>query len=326
VRSSSARWRPCAGVLPGFHEPTQCESAVHLQRGEEVGPLTLAETALLGAVAGSTIYLGLPAGRIGCVRDRVRVALAMFSVGILAFIFMDVTSHGEEIVARALVGFRAHRYGLAHPLGLFALLGAGFIAGTAGISAAERWLRRPRPARLRPIAGGSQELLSGYAQVGARALLESDRRRLALRSGISIAAAIGLHNFAEGLAIGVSAKAGAIGFATVLIIGFALHNATEGFGIVGPLGDLAPSWRWLALAGLVAGGPTFLGAIAGYQVRSDALELCFYGLAGGAVLYVVGEVWIGTRRHGYRTLGLYALALGFLAGVATDLLISYAGG
>ena len=64
-----------------------------------------------------------------------------------------------------------------------------------------------------------------------------------------IAAAIGLHNFAEGLAIGVSAQAGEIGLATVLIIGFALHNATEGFGIVGPLGDVRPSWRWLGLAG-----------------------------------------------------------------------------
>jgi ZIP family zinc transporter len=290
-----------------------------------VGRLTLAETTLLGAVAGSTIYLGLPLGRIGCVSDRLRVVLAMFSVGILAFIFMDVTSHGEEIVAHALASFREHRYGVAHPLGLLAVFGAGFIAGTAGISAAEQRLKRSRPARLRPIAGGSQEMSSGYEQLGGSALLQADSRRRALRGAISIAAAIGLHNFAEGLAIGVSAKAGAIGFATMLIIGFALHNATEGFGIVGPLGEVEPSWRWLALAGLIAGGPTFLGAIAGYQVRSAALELCFYGLAGGAILYVVGEVWTATRRHGHRTLALYALALGFLAGVATDLLISYAG-
>ena len=83
---------------------------------------------------------------------------------------------------------------------------------------------------------------------------------------MTIAVAIGLHNFAEGLAIGVSAQAGEIGLATVLIIGFALHNATEGFGIVGPLGGVRPSWRWLGLAGLVGGGPTFLGAMVGYQV------------------------------------------------------------
>ena len=57
---------------------------------------------------------------------------------------------------------------------------------------------------------------------------------------MTIAAAIGIHNFAEGLAIGVSASTGEIGLATVLIIGFALHNATEGFGIVGPLGNVPP--------------------------------------------------------------------------------------
>jgi ZIP family zinc transporter len=111
----------------------------------------------------------------------------------------------------------------------------------------------------------------------------------------------------------------------VLIIGFGLHNATEGFGIVGPLGGVRPSWAWLGLAGLVGGGPTFLGTIVGYQVHSDPLELCFYALAGGAILYVVGEIWTGMRRYGYRTLGLYLLALGFLVGVATDLVVSYGG-
>ena len=113
-----------------------------------------------------------------------------------------------------------------------------------------------------------------------------------------IAVAIGLHNFAEGLAIGVSAQAGEIGLATVLIIGFALHNSTEGFGIVGPLGGVRPSWRFLGIAGLVAGGPTFIGAMVGYQVTSDALELCFFALAGGAILYVIGEIWASVRRYG----------------------------
>jgi ZIP family zinc transporter len=92
---------------------------------------------------------------------------------------------------------------------------------------------------------------------------------------MTIAAAIGLHNFAEGLAIGVSAKSGAIALATVLLIGFGLHNATEGFGIVGPLGGVRPSWAWLGLAGLVGGGPTFLGTIVGYQVHSDPARALF---------------------------------------------------
>jgi hypothetical protein len=60
-------------------------------------------------------------------------------------------------------------------------------------------------------------------------------------------------------------------------------------------------------------------------VHSDALELCFYALAGGAILYVVGEVWAAVRRYGHRTLGLYLLAAGFMAGVATDLIVTYGG-
>jgi ZIP family zinc transporter len=129
-----------------------------------------------------------------------------------------------------------------------------------------------------------------------------------------------------GLAIGVSAKAGATGLGIVLIVGFALHNATEGFGIVGPLGGVRPSWAWLGLAGLLGGGPTLLATIVGYQVHSDPLELCFYALAGGAILYVVGEIWNAVRRYGHHTLGLYLLAAGFIAGVATDLVVSYGGG
>ncbi len=113
--------------------------------------------------------------------------------------------------------------------------------------------------------------------------------------------------------------------ATVLVVGFAMHNATEGFGIVGPLGAVRPSWRWLLVAGLIGGGPTFLGTLVGFQVSSNALELAFYALAGGAILYVIGEIWTNMRRHGMRELGLWFIALGFLLGVATDLLVSYAG-
>jgi ZIP family zinc transporter len=141
-----------------------------------------------------------------------------------------------------------------------------------------------------------------------------------------IAVAIGLHNFAEGLAIGVSASTGQIGLATVLIIGFALHNTTEGFGIVGPLGAVRPSWRWLALAGLVGGGPTLAGSMIGYEVSSEPLQLAFYALSGGAILFVIGEVWHAMRRFGHRELGLWMLTAGFMVGIVTDLVVVYGGG
>jgi ZIP family zinc transporter len=176
-----------------------------------------------------------------------------------------------------------------------------------------------------PIAGGAAVELDDAQLKQERAAL-AERRLVALRTGMVIAVAIGLHNFAEGLAIGVSARAGQVSLATVLVIGFALHNTTEGFGIVGPLGGVVPSWRWLTLAGLVAGGPTFLGAMLGYEVTSDPLELAFYALAGGAIFYVIGEIWHATRRYGHRELGLVALSLGFVCGVVTDLVVAYGGG
>ncbi|HSZ69505.1 MAG TPA: ZIP family metal transporter [Solirubrobacteraceae bacterium] len=287
--------------------------------------MSFAETVLLGAIAGFTIYIGLPLGRMERVSGRTRLALAMFSVGILAFIFMDVSAHGEAIIEAALRTYKRTGSGLPHALGLFALLAVGFTAGAAGIGTLERRLRGARVAVKPPVAGGEQT-----ATIPAQELRGYDHevdaaRRAALRTGMTIALAIGLHNFAEGLAIGVSAKSGAIGLATVLVIGFALHNATEGFGIVGPLGGVKPTWRWLAVAGLIGGGPTFLGTIVGYQVDSAALQLTFYALAGGAILYVIGEIWTGVRRLGHRELGLYMLAFGFLVGIATDLVVGYGG-
>jgi ZIP family zinc transporter len=286
--------------------------------------LSFAETVLLGALAGFTIYLGLPLGRIELVGNRARVGLAMFAVGVLAFLLVDIGEHALEIVEHAVEGFDDGEESIWRVIGLVALLAGGFAAGTAGLATLERWMR-PGPPTTPPIAGGSVDALTVEEAERLAGGAENARRR-ALQLGMTIAAAIGLHNFAEGLAIGVSASTGEIALATVLIIGFALHNATEGFGIVGPLGSVRPTWGWLGLAGLIGGGPVFLGAMVGYSVTSEPLELAFYGLAGGAILYVIGEVWNGMRRYGHRELGLWLLSAGFLLGIATDLVVVYGGG
>jgi ZIP family zinc transporter len=285
--------------------------------------LSFAETVLLGALAGFTIYLSLPFGRLQNLSKRSRVGLAMFAVGVLAFLFVDIFEHALEIVEEPVEHLGEGEGGIGKPLGLMLLLGAGFTAGTAGLAWLERRMRPDRPAP--PIAGGSVDALT--VEDAERMAGDVDgHRKQALQLGMTIAAAIGLHNFAEGLAIGVSASTGEIALATVLIIGFALHNATEGFGIVGPLGSVKPSWTWLLVAGLVGGGPVFLGAMVGYNVNSEPLELAFYGLAGGAILYVIGEIWNGMRRYGHRELGLLLLSAGFIAGVVTDLVVAYGGG
>jgi zinc transporter ZupT len=65
--------------------------------------------------------------------------------------------------------------------------------------------------------------------------------------------------------------------------------------------------------------------VVGFGVTSHPLELVFYAVAGGAILYVIGEVWTGVRRYGYRELGLLMVSAGFVVGVLTDLLVTYGG-
>jgi ZIP family zinc transporter len=284
--------------------------------------VSFAETVGLGALAGFTIFIGLPAGRLHLLGNRARVALAMFSVGILAFIFVDVLSNGLTIVHTALDHVKNHTGSVGYLILLVGLLAGGFLIGSSGLAGLERRLRPRNP----PMAGGANAAAATASEAEVLAIELDVARRRTLRMCLTIAGAIGVHNFAEGLAIGVSARAGAVSLATVLIIGFALHNATEGFGIVGPLGGVKPSWRWLGLAGLVGGGPTFLGTLVGYSVTSHPLELTFYAAAGGAIIYVIGEIWNGMRRYGHRELGLLMLSAGFLLGVVTDLVISYGGG
>ena len=107
------------------------------------------------------------------------------------------------------------------------------------------------------------------------------------------------------------------------MVGFALHNATEGFGIVGPLaaGGVRASWTWLLAAGLVAGGPTFLGTIVGNSVTSQYLFVAFLTLAAGAILYVVAELLFTGRRLGAWEMTIWGVLVGFLVGLGTELVI-----
>jgi zinc transporter, ZIP family len=285
--------------------------------------MSFAETVLLGGLAGFTIFLSLPFGRIQSMSNRQRVGLAMFAVGVLVFLLVDIFEHALELVEEPVEELAGDGGSLGTALGYVLLLGGGFAAGTAGLATLERWMR-PDPPSAPPMAGGAVDALT--VEEAERLTGDEGHRKRVRQLGMTIAAAIGLHNFAEGLAIGVSASTGEIALATVLIIGFGLHNATEGFGIVGPLGSVRPTWTWLFVAGLIGGGPVFLGAIVGYNVTSEPLELAFYGVSGGAILYVIGEVWNGMRRYGHRELGLWLLSAGFIAGVVTDLVVVYGGG
>jgi ZIP family zinc transporter len=140
-----------------------------------------------------------------------------------------------------------------------------------------------------------------------------------------IATGIGLHNFAEGLAIGQSAATGALQLALVLIIGFGLHNMTEGFGIAGPLTSQLVSWKFIALVGLIGGGPTFLGTLVGIIFNSPQVFILFLALAAGAIIYVVTELLGVAKRFKAPEIVMWGLLIGFMLGYATDLVVTFAG-
>jgi len=103
--------------------------------------MPFSETIALGALAGFTIYLGLPAGRLQLLGARSRVALAMFAVGVLAFIFVDVLANAGSIVNQSVDQVKDHHGSVGHLIWLVVLLGAGFAAGSAGLAMVEHRLR-----------------------------------------------------------------------------------------------------------------------------------------------------------------------------------------
>jgi zinc transporter, ZIP family len=281
--------------------------------------VSTAQIVALGAVAGFTIFLGLPLGRVRDPDPRLKAALSAIATGILIFLLWDVLVHAVEPVEEALEGAVDEGESWLEFAGLASLFAAGATAGLMSLVYYDRWMARQRSrSMLGPGAASALEFEPTW-----RAGM-SPARWLALL----IATGIGLHNFSEGLAIGQSAAAGELSLALVLIIGFGLHNATEGFGIVAPLsGDQQlPSWRFLATLGLIGGGPTFLGTLLGQSWSSEALAVAFLALAAGSILYVVIELLNVNRKLGHKTLVTWALLGGLFLGYATEFVLEAAGG
>ena len=271
---------------------------------------------ILGAIAGSTIFVGLPLGRLSRPMPRVRAALNAVAIGILLFLLWDVLSHANEPVESALTAASTGEGTWVRFAWLAAVFAGGVGLGLLSLVYYDRRLaRRSRP--FGPGAAAAVELRSGLIN-GL-----SEAHRLAL----FIALGIGLHNFSEGLAIGQSAASGEVSLAAVLVIGFALHNGTEGFGIVAPFAnsDERPSWAFLLLAGLIGGGPTFVGTVIGNAFVNDTLFLAFLALAAGSILYVIVQLLKMAIRIGQMEVLMWGLLIGLVLGFSTDYVLVIAG-
>ncbi|MFI5035038.1 MAG: ZIP family metal transporter [Acidimicrobiales bacterium] len=272
--------------------------------------MSLTRTLVLGFIAGATIVLGLPVGRLKSPAARLRTLLNALAVGVLFFLVIDVFSHAYAPIQAQLESLHHHHGGsVAQAVGDIALLVGGAAVGLLSLALYQQWTRHRRASARPDDAAGDFVPSPSHLSM-------------------MIAIGIGLHNFGEGLAIGSSARLGAIGLSTVLVIGFGLHNATEGFGIVSPLAGAAhrPTWGFLGLVALIGGGPTTLGTLAGWFWSNSTVSILFLSLAGGSIIFVICQLLYVASKSANPTTVYVGVAIGLIAGFLTDVVVTTAGG
>ena len=280
--------------------------------------------ALLGAIAGFTIFLGLPFGRLRNPSLGLRVFLNGTAIGILLFLLWDVLAHAVEPVEAALIEAAIDQSGtwarfaelagtvvIGVVVGLMSLVYYDrWMAGRRtrtpankfgpGAASAERTHRRP-PARLgrrRPAAGLDDRGRDRPAQ-----LLRGPGHRTIRRERRDQPGAAADHRVR-------SAQR---------------HRGLRDRRSARPAGRTDPGWGFLALLGLIGGGPTFVGTLIGQAVVSDILSVGFLALAAGSILYVVMQLLRVAETNGSTRTALLGLLLGLFLGFATDFIIVAAG-
>jgi ZIP family zinc transporter len=277
---------------------------------------------LLGAIAGLTIFLGLPVGRMRNLSTQTKCFFNAIATGVLIFLLIETLTKSIDPVEVALTHVTVEGGGTWGEFVAKAALFLGcFGFGLMSLVYYDKWMSQ-RGHRAMTSVGPGAASVQEY-KLSGRIHQLSEPRRLAL----FIAIGIGLHNFSEGLAIGQSAASGAVDLALLLIIGFGLHNATEGFGIVAPMAGEAevPSWGFLAMLGLIGGGPTFFGTLIGQAWVSEWLNMAFLALAAGSILYVVVQLLYVSFKMGHKEMLMWGLFVGLVLGFGTDFILVAAG-
>ena len=207
------------------------------------------EILLLSCIMGLTIFLSLPILSRNLSVKRINL-LNSIAVGILIFLIGDVFSD----VAKYLYDGNLYGYGSvpSYDLAFFVSMVAAFL------------------------------ILQAYS-------FRRSNRLTPGRMSLIIALGIGFQNLTEGLVFGsLGSIIGLNGVAAVVLIGFALQNATEGFPIALPLFSLkGKNWTAISLLFLVGGLPTVLGGAIGYYYNSALFDVIFDGVAIGGILFVI---------------------------------------
>jgi ZIP family zinc transporter len=252
-----------------------------------VGTRMLGRFALLGVYVGVIpVFLGI--GWLPFLRalpQRWYFFLLSLTVGLLVFLGVDSLHEAFEAAGK-----------VPGPYQGIALILIGVSLSILGLYAVSNWLQQDRFA-----GANSNALLLAYG----------------------IAFGIGVHNLGEGLAIGGAYALGEVAMGTLLVLGFMLHNLTEGVAVVAPIVQWRIRWTHLIWMGLLAGVPTIAGAMLGGFAYTALWAVLFLAIGAGAIFQVVIEI----TRYQVRTAGASALATGgSLAGFALGLGLMYVTG
>lgn len=133
--------------------------------------------------------------------------------------------------------------------------------------------------------------------------------------------AITLHNFPEGMAVGVGFAGGDVANGITLAVGIGIQNIPEGLAVAVSLVAVGYSRSRSFLVGFLSGLAEPVGGLFGALAVSVAGPLMPWTLAfaAGAMLFVISdEIIPETHRRGFENLATFSLLIGFVVMMYLD--------
>jgi ZIP family zinc transporter len=186
--------------------------------------------------------------------------------------------------------------------GVFTIVGTGFLLGAGFVHLTDKYI--PHEHFQKGPEGPSSKL--------ARVWL--------------LVIAITIHNFPEGLAVGVSFGGNDVITGISVAIAIGLQNIPEGLAVAAPLVREGYSRKYAAVLALLTGLVEPIGGLIGVSVVTFALGLLPYGLAfaAGAMIFVVGDEMVPeSHAGGNERLATWGLMAGFIVMMSLDNAFSF---
>jgi ZIP family zinc transporter len=187
-------------------------------------------------------------------------------------------------------------------MGVFTIVGAGFLLGAMFVFLTDKFL--PHEHFQKGPEGPSSRLGRVWLLV----------------------IAITIHNFPEGLAVGVSFGGGDVLVGVSVAVAIGLQNIPEGLAVAAPLVREGYSRKYAAVLALCTGLVEPIGGLLGVSVVVIAVGLLPYGLAfaAGAMVYVVGDEMVPeSHAGGNERIATWGLMIGFFIMMSLDNVFSF---